>query len=328
MKRLTALAALLLAAAAAGCTTTTDNTNTGAGNANNTNSTANANAAPSATPAGPAQADIEAKERQVWDAMKSKNWGGFAALAADDFVWVTSDGVHNKSETVEGLKKYDLTEYNFSDTRLVKVDEDLAALVYTSTEKSTYDGKPTGDKPLYNATAWAKRGGNWVAVYHQDTMSAPPPAGQGAGANSNTAAASNANAAPGTNANAAAPATPSPAAAPATATDAERAVWDALKAGNFTAFENFLAPGALEIEPEGVFNRSQSVEGVKQVNFARVTLSEFKETKLDADSTLVSYLVKSLDKGWPPAGMRHSTLWNNRGGKWQAYFHQGTTQEK
>ena len=77
MKRLIALAALLVAASA--CATTT-NTNEGA----NTNANANANAAATATPAGVSQADLEAKERQVWDALKAKNWDAFAGLLADD----------------------------------------------------------------------------------------------------------------------------------------------------------------------------------------------------------------------------------------------------
>ena len=108
MKRLIALAALLVAASA--CATTT-NTNEGA----NTNANANANAAATATPAGVTQADIEAKERQVWDAIKAKNWDAFTGFLSDDFTFVASDGVYDKAKMTDTIKKYDLTEYNFSD---------------------------------------------------------------------------------------------------------------------------------------------------------------------------------------------------------------------
>src|SRR5215217_2651112 len=151
MKRLLLLAALALAASA--CTTTTD-TNTGAGN---TNANANANTA-AATPtpaAGPTQADLEAKERQIWDAIKAKNWDAFSALLADDFVIVGGGGVQDKKATLEELKKYDLTEYTFSDLRMVKVDADLAVLTYTATEKSSFDGKPSSGKPTRASSAWA-----------------------------------------------------------------------------------------------------------------------------------------------------------------------------
>src|ERR1044072_2523743 len=112
MKRLIALASPLLAASA--CATTT-NTNEGA----NTNVNANANARPAATatPAGGSPADLEAKEHQVCDAIKAKNYDAFAALLSDDFTFVTSNGIHNKQDTVNMLKGYELTDYSFSDIR-------------------------------------------------------------------------------------------------------------------------------------------------------------------------------------------------------------------
>src|SRR5256714_3938366 len=127
MKRLIALAALLVAAAA--CATTT-NTNEGA----NTNANANANAAATATPAGVSQADLEAKERQVWDALKAKNWDAFAGFLADDMTLVASDGVYDKAETADTLKKLELTQFKVSGLHVAKVDEALAVLAYTSTE--------------------------------------------------------------------------------------------------------------------------------------------------------------------------------------------------
>src|SRR5215207_9219063 len=174
MKRLFAPAALLLLLAASACTTTTDNTNTGAGNANS-----NANAAATATPAGPTQADIEAKERQSWEQIKSKSWDAFAATLADDFVFVGGPGVLGKAQTLEGLKGVELLEYTLSDFRFVKVDADLAVVSYTATDKSTYEGKTTGGKPIRNSTAWVSRGGKWLVVYHQESevveMAGPSP---------------------------------------------------------------------------------------------------------------------------------------------------------
>src|ERR1051325_6435716 len=168
MKRLLLLVALALAASA--CTTDT-NTNTGAGNAN-ANAHANTNTA-AATPtpaAGPTQADLEAKERQIWDAIKAKNWDAFSGMLADDFVIVGGDGTKTKTALLEEIKgKYDVTEYTLSDFRLVKVDADLAVLNYTASEKSTYDGKPTPGKPTRASSAWVKRGDKWLAAYHQES---------------------------------------------------------------------------------------------------------------------------------------------------------------
>ena len=311
MKRLLAPPALLLASALTACTTTTDNTNTRAVNTNT-----NANAAAAATPAGVTQADIEARERQAWDAMKAKNWEGFAANLADDFVYVTDDGLYDKAQTVESVKKLDLTEYAFSDVKFIRVDADLAVITYTCTEKSTYDGRPGSGKPERNSSAWVNRGGKWLVAYHQDTEVAAPPAGQ-----PTPAAAASPLAAPA--ATTAAPPAASP--APASATDAEKAVWDAIRGKNAEAFSNFLLPEALEVEPEGVYDRAASSSLVMQFDASRFTLSDFRETKLDADATLLTYVVNG-----PMAGgnvtERASTIWTNRGGQWKAAFHQGTPQ--
>jgi hypothetical protein len=99
MKKVIVLAALLIAASA--CATTTTNTN------ENANATANSNvsATPAPTPQGVSQADIEAKERQIWDAIKAKNWDAFAANLADDFVIVSERGVETKAQTLDSIKK-------------------------------------------------------------------------------------------------------------------------------------------------------------------------------------------------------------------------------
>ncbi len=256
MKRLLALAALLVAASA--CTTnTTQNTNTGAGN---TNASANANAAATATPAGVTQADIEAKERQSWEHLKAKNWDAFAATLADDFVFVGGPGVFGKTETVDTLKKMELLEYTLTDMRFLKVNPDLAVITYTATEKSTYEGKTTQGKPMRNSTAWINRGGKWLVAYHQESevLETPAPSPTPAAAASPAASPS---------------ASASPAASPAalaSATDAEKAIWEAIKAKNSDAFASFLLPEALEVEPEGVFDKAAPVRHDRDVRRVEV----------------------------------------------------------
>ena len=65
---------------------------------------------------------------------------------------------------------------------------------------------------------------------------------------------------------------------------------------------------------------------ISMFDATKFTQSDFKETKLDADATLVTYTVKG-----PMAGKtvteHHSTLWTNRAGQWRAIFHQGSRQQ-
>jgi hypothetical protein len=310
MKRAIALAALLLAASACA---TTENTNT-------TNANANANATPAATatPAAVSQADIEAKERQAWDAIKSKSWDAFAAMLSDDFVNVSRDGLSNKADTVTGIKTLDMTEYTFSDFKFLKVDADLALITYTVSEKSTYEGKPTSGKPTRSSTAWINRGGKWLIAYHQETEIKEMPASQptpGAAASPASSPAASPTASPSA----------SPAAA-ATATDMEKQVWEAIKSKNYDAFASFLAPDALEVNEFGVFDKAGSTKGVMQFDASKFTQSEFKEIKLDADATLLTYTVTGPMNG-KTITEHHTSIWANRGGQWKAAFHQGTPHE-
>jgi hypothetical protein len=314
MKRSLALAALLLAASA--CTTTTDNTNTGAGN---TNANTNANtAAASPTPAGPTQADLEAKERQTWDAIKAKNWDAFGGMLADDFVIVTKDGIANKAQALEGIKTYDMTEYSFADIRFVKVDADLAVITYTAKETTNENGKPTPGKPARCSSAWVNRGGKWLVAYHQESEIVEMPAASATPATAASPAAS-----PATAASPAA----SPPPAPASATDAENAVWAAIKAKNSDAFASYMLPDAVEVEPEGVMDKATSAKMITMFDASKWSLSEFKETKIDADATLLTYKAAGPERG-KNVEMYHSTIWTNRGGQWKAAFHQGTNAAK
>jgi hypothetical protein len=52
-------------------------------------------------------------------------------------------------------------------------------------------------------------------------------------------------------------------------------------------------------------------------------LSDWKASKLDETSSLVTYMVK--DPSFAPNGERHSTIWVNRGGKWLGLLHHGGT---
>lgn len=319
MKRQLIYAALLLAALTACTTTQVSNTNSGSSSTMNAGN-ANASATPGAT-SGVSEADITAKERQVWDALKSQNFDAFAALLAQDMTYVTDDGVHDKTGTVDGVKALKLTDALLSDWKVVTLDKDAAVVTYTITAKGTSGGHELPGTPLRASTAWVNRNGQWLAVYHQDTAPQEPPPG-----NANSNANANASATP------AAKTTASPAASPSTAADTpearERQIWDALKRRDTNGFAAFLAEDAMEVEPTGVYDKAGSVKGISQVDFSKTALSDFKTAKLDEDAALVTYMVKGPQPTVSAQGERHTTIWVRRGGQWLAAFHQGTPVSK
>ncbi|HEX8164066.1 MAG TPA: nuclear transport factor 2 family protein [Pyrinomonadaceae bacterium] len=348
MKRIYLCAALLLlAAACAPAPTDNANSNANASNANASNSNMRSAAASWTND------DVIANERQAWDWIKAKNGDALAAVIDDTFIEVTPMGVNTKAQTLAYVKTFDLTEVSLSDFKVLKLDDDAAVVAYSVTMKGSVGGKPIpANAPAErHATAKVWRGGKWLAVYHQVTPVEPPTLTQGAAnsKNANAAGGKNANSsdltrnvnvapgntrnvniAPGGERNANAATTASPAALTTTA-DAEaneKLVWDAFEKKNIDGFATLLTEDMFEVEPDGVYTRAASIDALRQMvstGTFKATLSDFRTVTLDDDAKIVTYVAKGSSKGFPPAGMRHSSVWVNRGGKWLAAYHQGTT---
>lgn len=277
---------------------------------NNANTTANANLTAAATPT-PADSALQDQERQIWDALKRQDYDAFGQMLADEFIYVTNDGLHDKAATIKAVKDYAPSEINFSEWKVIPIDQDASVVAYQVTQKATANGKPLPETPFRAASVWVKRGGKWVAIFHQDTDIAPPSA-------TPTPATANTNA--NTNAHPAASPAASPA-EPTNPTDKEKQIWAELKRKDYNAFASDLADNAFEIEPDGVYDKAGSVKGVQAFDFSKFTLSDFKEVKIDDDASIVTYVVKG---GKVPE--RHSTVWTKKSGTWLALLHEGTPQ--
>ena len=306
MKRIILLATLLLAAS--GCATTTE---APSNNAPVQPTNANATATPKAATTAP-DADVVAKEKEIWDTIKRKETDAFAAMLADDYIHIASDGVYGKAETISGVKQLDLTDISFSDWKTVMLDKDAIAVTYTVNVKGTVGGQPIPEKPVRGSSVWVNRGGKWVGVFHQETDIEPmPPDNTG-----------NKPAATTTTPQAEAKAAEAPADDPIAR---EKQVWEAIKKKDYDRFASFLAEDQIEVFSWGVNDKATTVKGVQQVDLSKATLGDFKTAKLNDAALVVMYMVKGPTPPFSKAGERNSTIWVNRGGKWLAAFHQSTS---
>src|SRR6185312_2908137 len=98
---------------------------------------------------------------------------------------------------------------------------------------------------------------------------------------------------------------------------------DLFKSKNYEAFGALLAPEFLEVEPDNYYDKAGSVKGVSMFDASKSVLSDWKTSKLDDNTSLVTYMVK--DPVIAPNGERHSTIWVNRDGKWLGLLHHGGT---
>ena len=325
MKRsLTALAVALslVVIGASSCTVATNTNNSVAvtnGNSNAAAANSNANLSPAS--GGAIAEAITAKEKQLWDALKNRDYDAFGKMLAADSIYVSSDVVGDKAATVNGVKEFAPTEVTLSDWKTVVLDEDAAVVTYTVDAKGTAGGQPIPPGALRASTAWVKRGTEWVAVYHQDCPIKEPPAAPATPAAETSKPASSAAANANTSTSAA---KHSEMLASDDPVAIEQHLWEALRQKDWDTFAAHLAPEQVEVEPGGVFDRAGTLASVKEVDFSKITTSDYKATKLDDDATLVTYMVRGPGPDGKPFEQRASTIWVERDGKWLAFFHHGT----
>ncbi|MBA3766309.1 MAG: nuclear transport factor 2 family protein [Acidobacteria bacterium] len=114
------------------------------------------------------EAMLIAREKEVWELIKKKDAQGFAAYLAEDQLYINSQGAHSKAETVKGIAAEGPSDLTLDDWKVIMIDKDAAIVTYRATPKAEACGpEPAVER---NSTVWVKRGGKWLAVFHQDTM--------------------------------------------------------------------------------------------------------------------------------------------------------------
>ncbi len=198
------------------------------------------------------EADAIAKEKAVWDTVTKKDYDAFAGMLDSGQLEVTADGVLEKSGSVSMVKDFEPRELTFSDWKFLSIDKDAYMVVYTVAIKGKNKGKEFPPATVHASSAWANRNGKWLAVYHQecDVMNMPPPP-----------ASATKRAAPAT--------TPAQAAATSDPIANEKMIWGFLKAGQYDAFGAMLATDAIEVEPNGVFDKAGIVKSVNGFDFSK-----------------------------------------------------------
>ena len=129
---------------------------------------ATASASPAASAAKvEATADVIANEKLVWELFRARNFDAFQTLLAPEFMEIEPTGVYDRAGTVKSVSEMDMSQFEQSDWKAVKFNENSGLVVYTVTMKGP---KPQKD---YHASIWAKRDGKWLAFHHQGTTAAP-----------------------------------------------------------------------------------------------------------------------------------------------------------
>ena len=127
----------------------------------------------------PNQDAVIAQEKLIIEALKKKDAKAFNDLVAPDAILYGLQGRLPISEFTKFAFGPDYTfgSATMEDAQVKMIDQDAAVLTYKTTGTETFKGE-SRTSTAYASTIWAKRGGKWVAIFHQESMVNAPAGGQ------------------------------------------------------------------------------------------------------------------------------------------------------
>ncbi len=129
-----------------------------------------------ATKGGDLSATLEAKERRIQESVKKKDIEGFMSMVDPDGWSADANGFMPVSSMREMIKEIEIRSYSMEDFKTQMIDRDAYIARYTWKGDASFKGQPYPAGPYYCSTVWAKRGKDWKAVYHHESMAMPAPA--------------------------------------------------------------------------------------------------------------------------------------------------------
>lgn len=111
--------------------------------------------------------EIEAYERQVWDALVSGDKGADTALLHHSFLGVYSDGFANRVDHSGQLDSGPtVSSYTLDDIRTQSLGDDHVLISYRAKfQRLSRDETEV----MYVSSIWRKNVGGWINIFSQDT---------------------------------------------------------------------------------------------------------------------------------------------------------------
>lgn len=115
-------------------------------------------------------------EHKMYEMVKNKDLKTFGEMLTDDAVNIDpGNRSWNKAAIIQYLTPLTVQEYKLTDMKVIWLDKDCAAVTYNFSGKAMMGDQPMPPGELQNTTIWVKKGGKWLARYHQETPIMPPP---------------------------------------------------------------------------------------------------------------------------------------------------------
>jgi len=117
---------------------------------------------------------ILAMEQALHAAIQKGDINAFKANVAEDAVSMEGNGPMPIAEFLKEFNQMKVASFSIDQPKVTFLNDTAAVITYRWTGKGTMMGQPL-PSPTWASTTWLKRGGKWVAVFHQETIATPPP---------------------------------------------------------------------------------------------------------------------------------------------------------
>jgi hypothetical protein len=115
-----------------------------------------------------------ANENKINDAVAKRDVKAFNDLVASDAVSADMGGFMKVSDFTKTMDQMKVENWHVMNPQVLWVNDKTAVVTYTWMGKGTYQNQPLPES-TYASTVWTERNGKWVAVFHQESIPAPPP---------------------------------------------------------------------------------------------------------------------------------------------------------
>lgn len=116
-------------------------------------------------------AEIEARERAVWQALVDGDAQADLAALSEDFLGVYPDGLSDRAGHVGQLAAGPtIASFALSDVRVRALGADHALIAYAARYRRV---GWAADEDMFVTSIWRQEAGSWVNVFSQDTPAGP-----------------------------------------------------------------------------------------------------------------------------------------------------------
>jgi hypothetical protein len=104
----------------------------------------------------------------------------------------------------------------------------------------------------------------------------------------------------------------------------EKAAWQAFKDKKADDFKKLVSSDLVAVYADGIMNMQAELDAMKKRDMKSFSLSDFKVVMPNADTAMISYKAKvesSTDGKDDSGNYNCGSVWQKKGGEWQAIFH-------